>query len=225
MTPKTPDEPRKRPANRGARPPMQSGGGIARIKLIDATISSLNTRGYHQTSTVVVTKDAGLSRGTLLHYFPSKADLMLAVGAEISRRRRDPYDEALAAEPDPRKRFALLIPMLWASFQGPIGVARIELMLGGRSDAEVREKLMDINAEVDRRSKDTVWEILEAMGATDREASDTMAQLYTSTLRGLAVDARVTRVPDDIERAVKLLEVKIMEELDRLVSGGRATLD
>lgn len=213
---------RKRPANRGARPPMESGGGAARLKLIEAAISSLNTRGYHQTSTVVVTKDAGLSRGTLLHYFPSKADLMLAVGAEISARRRQYTMDAMEAAGSLRNQFSQLIPVLWDSFKGPMGVARIELMMGGRSDAEVREKLLDLNAEVDRRLKDNLWRIVEPLGVKDRAAADVMTQFYTSALRGLAVDARVTRKPGDIEAAVAMLQVKMEEELDRLIAAGKA---
>jgi len=200
---------------------MQAGGGVARMKLIEAAINSLNTRGYHQTSTVVVTKDAGLSRGTLLHYFPSKADLMLAVGAEISQRRRQGTDNAMAEEEDFRVKFERLIPTLWDSFKGPMGVARIELMMGGRSDADVREKLLDLNADVDQRLKDNMWRIIEPLGVKDRAASDVLTQFYTSALRGFAVDARVSRKPADIEAAVKLLEAKAIQELDRLIEAGR----
>ena len=47
-------------------------------KLLDATADCLVERGYAGTSTVEVCRRAGVSRGALVHHFPSKDDLVAA---------------------------------------------------------------------------------------------------------------------------------------------------
>ena len=60
------------------RVPQAERRRITRGKLLDATIESLIDRGYARTTTVEVGERTGLSRGTQLHYFPSKADLLVS---------------------------------------------------------------------------------------------------------------------------------------------------
>ncbi|MGO9254436.1 MAG: helix-turn-helix domain-containing protein, partial [Mycobacterium sp.] len=50
----------------------------AERKLLDATVSILIERGYAATTTLEVQKQAGVSRGVLLHYFGSRGELISA---------------------------------------------------------------------------------------------------------------------------------------------------
>src|SRR5262245_21898426 len=70
------------------RVPNAERSAATRGKLLEATIQCLAELGYHQTSTVIVTERAGVSRGSMLHHFPTKADLMMAAAQHIRERRR-----------------------------------------------------------------------------------------------------------------------------------------
>ena len=47
--------------------------------LLDAAVNCLFENGYGATTTLMVAEAAGVSRGAMLHQFPSKADLMAFV--------------------------------------------------------------------------------------------------------------------------------------------------
>ena len=54
-------------------------------KLIDAAIQCLYELGYAATTTQLVTDRAGVSRGAILHHYPTKVDLMVAVAEYAAR--------------------------------------------------------------------------------------------------------------------------------------------
>src|SRR5688500_11365578 len=69
---------------------------IAQRKLIDAALKTLYLEGYQATTTDLVARRANVSRGAMLHHYPSRADLIMAVAEHIlesqSRERRERLD-------------------------------------------------------------------------------------------------------------------------------------
>src|SRR5262245_17466263 len=65
-------------------------------KLIQAAIDSLYEEGYSATTTISVAKRARVSRGAMLHQFPTRVAMLLAVAKHIveehSRLRREQLD-------------------------------------------------------------------------------------------------------------------------------------
>jgi len=68
-------------------------GRATRERLIDAAKNAFATRGYRGTAIDVVAAEAGVTRQGLLHHFPSKVHLLVAV-----LEQRDLEDKALAEE-------------------------------------------------------------------------------------------------------------------------------
>jgi AcrR family transcriptional regulator len=177
-----------------------------RSKLLDATIELLHEVGYFQTSTVAVTERAGVSRGAMLHHFPSKADLMMAVSRHIVELRRDLHATRLDALKNDREKFLALVDVLWEAFQTPSGIARIEIMLGARSDPEIGPRFKELNDELEERHKERVWQRAQDLGMTDRKKIRAFVQLYAAALRGLAIDSLSPASRPDIKGAVALLK-------------------
>ena len=188
--------PRRRNAERSA---------ATREKILNATIDCLHDLGYHQTTTVVVTQRAGVSRGAMLHHFPSKADLMRATIDYIRLRMRAAHAEKLTPIADPRERFAALVDILWGEFSQPIGVARIELILASRSDPDTGPYFADLVVELDRSHKARVWPLAQRLGFTDRARADAIVQLYAAAIRGLAIDALQPRLRAGVQASATLL--------------------
>ena len=88
-----------------------------REKLMRATIECLYELGYDRTSTVLVTKRAGVSRGAMLHQFPSKADLMMAASDYIRLQRRAAHTAALEGIDDPLEQLRRAQP--WEHWRRP----------------------------------------------------------------------------------------------------------
>ena len=58
-----------------------------RKRLIDAAIDCLCEHGYAATTLQSVTDVAGVSRGAILHHFPNKVDLMIAVAEHAAGKQ------------------------------------------------------------------------------------------------------------------------------------------
>ena len=189
--------------------------------MLDATIQCLYELGYHQTSTVLVTKRAGVSRGAMLHQFPSKADLMMAVSNHIRDLRSKAHQEGLAGVTDDRERYVKLIDILWGELKQPSGVARIEIMMASRSDPEFGARFAELNDALEVSHKDSIWTLMQRLGFKDRTLSDAVTQLYAAALRGLAIDALKPRSMADIEAAVDLLKRYQLMLLDQTLAASK----
>ena len=203
-------------AAKKVRVPNAERSANTRLKLVEATIQCLYELGYHQTSTVVVTKRARVSRGAMLHHFPSKADLMMAAMDYIRSQRGDAHRKHLERFKTEREQFLQLIDVLWEEFQTPTGVARIELMLGSRNDPELRPRFSELNLELERLHKERIWARAERLGIRDRKKTDAFVQLYAAALRGLAIDALWPQSMADIKGAVALLKEAQLNLLESL---------
>ncbi len=130
MSPATVDAPpRRTQAERRA---------ATRAKLLDATLACLAERGYAHTSTTEVCQRAGVSRGAQLHHFPTKADLVAAALERLFVRRVDEFRERMLALPAGPGRVDAAIDELGAVFAGPDLDAWLELVLAGRTDADLQ---------------------------------------------------------------------------------------
>src|ERR1022692_5209118 len=74
-------------------------------KILAAAVRCLNDVGYARTSTVRVAAQADVARGSLLHQFPTRIDLILAVAEHVTARRGAFIRAGLAELPAGRERF------------------------------------------------------------------------------------------------------------------------
>src|SRR5680860_83472 len=79
-----------------------------RQRLLEATVECLVEFGWSGTSTTLVSKRAGVSRGAQLHHFPSKQDLVVAAVEHIAERRRSELESAAVDLPSRRRTRAVL---------------------------------------------------------------------------------------------------------------------
>ena len=59
----------------------------SRLLILDAAVACLVEDGYAGASTLAVQARAGVSRGRLLHHFPSRAQLLVAAAEHLSTHR------------------------------------------------------------------------------------------------------------------------------------------
>jgi AcrR family transcriptional regulator len=193
----------------------ESRGLATRRKLLEATIECLFTLGYHRTSTVLVTERAGVSRGSLLHQFPTKVDLMVETVRYIAHQRHLAHKAAVGALPYGPRRIARLVDTLWGEISAPSGIARLEIMMASRSDPELAAKLTPLNARLEQRHRDRMWRMAEALGCRDRAPIDAMAEVYINALRGLAIDNLFPDSSGQIKAAVDLLKETMIALIER----------
>lgn len=116
-----------------------------RRALLDATIESLIEVGFARTTTLEVQRRAGVSRGALLHHFPSKAGLLTAAIGYLAEMRAGELKQLAALLPEERAQKArtdAVIDLLWQCFSGAFFQVAMELRTAARTDAELRPALV-----------------------------------------------------------------------------------
>jgi TetR/AcrR family transcriptional repressor of bet genes len=90
--------------------PRKASREVRRQQLIDATIETLATRGYAQTTMTDVARTAGVSHGLVNFHFQSKENLLAETLLYLAQEYRENWQEALAAVPhDPASQLNALI--------------------------------------------------------------------------------------------------------------------
>jgi AcrR family transcriptional regulator len=181
-------------------------------KLLDATAACLAELGYRNTSTTEICRRAGVSRGAMLHHFPSKAVLVAASCEHIFNRRVEEFRAAIAQVPQGGDPIGAAIDILWEMFKGDTFAAWYELIIVGRTDADLRPHVSIVAAHLEATVRETWFELFAPPASDD---PDTLALYETapaflfSILDGLAI-TRMTGMPgaeaeaDRVLRFVKL---------------------
>ena len=119
-----------------------------RRAVLDATVACLTELGYAGTSTIEVQRRAGVSRGALLHHFPSKTGLLVEAVRHLAWLRGRDLRRRMSDLPDGGDRIGDAIELLWECFSGPLFYVTMELRTAARSDAKLRAPLAEAEREV-----------------------------------------------------------------------------
>jgi len=112
-----------------------------RRALLDAAVESLIEVGFARTTTLEVQRRADVSRGALLHHFPSKAELLVATIAHLAEMRAVELKRLSAELPGPGARTDAVLDLLWQCFSGTFFQVAMELRTAARTDPELRPVL------------------------------------------------------------------------------------
>jgi len=112
--------------------------------LLDAAVESLIEVGFARTTTLEVQRRAEVSRGALLHHFPSKAELLVAAVDHLAEMRAAELKGLASQLPsgDRRERTDAVLDLLWQCFSGTFFQVAMELRTAARTDAELRPVLV-----------------------------------------------------------------------------------
>jgi AcrR family transcriptional regulator len=163
-----------------------------RARVVDATVASLLELGYAATTISRVQERAGVARGTLLHHFPHRADLLVAVVEDVASRRL----HVLAGAPD-SGGWDAAVDLVWRDLQSPAFLAVLELWVAARTDPDLRAAL----APVER----TVFEAVHrAVSTVVEDADPRVPTLVQFTIDLLTGSAMTTLLGDDGAQQVLL---------------------
>jgi AcrR family transcriptional regulator len=116
-----------------------------RRALLDAAVESLIQVGFARTTTLEVQRRADVSRGALLHHFPSKAELLVAAVDHLAEMRARELKQLAGELPEERAskaRTDAVIDLLWQCFSGTFFQVTMELRTAARTDPELRPVLV-----------------------------------------------------------------------------------
>jgi len=175
-------------------------------RLIATTIVCLHEVGYGATTTLLVAKRARVTRGGLLHHFPSKVDLMLAVAEHLGRWQYDKNKRELIKLPPGAPRLLAVMEVAWRVALEPPAIALLEIMIGARSDPELAERLSPILESSTRRHRDAVQRIARDAGIDNPALIDAMTEVALMIVQGLEVRMQSSQGTFDPTMAVELVK-------------------
>ena len=123
-----------------------------RAAILDATIDCFYELGYGNTTTEKVAKQAGVSRGAMLHHFPSRIDLVRAAVVHLNQRRLQLYtaQELKVQEDAEHTQISEGIESFWGQLKTPLYTVFHELQVAARTDDDLKEVLEQTSREFDR---------------------------------------------------------------------------
>ena len=153
-----------------------------RARILDAAVSCLVELGYARTTTLVVQERAGVSRGALLHHFPTRADLLSETVAHLFALQ---LAERSNLQLRPGKRIEQAVRLLWAIMTSTLSIAIQELWTAARTDLELRAALVRHDEVVMFEAMHTCAYIFGPELAAQAQFEPTM-RLLISSMRGAA---------------------------------------
>jgi AcrR family transcriptional regulator len=176
-----------------------------RSKLIEAMIDCLFRQGYGGATTIAVAQKARVSRGAMLHHFPTRVDLIIAVAEHIVRDQDARRRAMLVQVPRGRQRFAAITDVVWETMQEPASMALIEIMLGSRSDPDLSLRFPAVLGDLEAKLVAGPLEVARDMGVRDLKTVEAMTRLHLAAMRGLMIEKLFHPPPEAVEDAVDLL--------------------
>lgn len=181
--------------------------------LLKATIKCLYEHGYGATTTTMVADEANVSRGAMLHHFPSKADLMTFVVEQVFEEAVTIYRELLADITNPRERLIAYPEAVWKVDSRPAGIAALEILQGSRSDPELAAKLRPVEAGIEASA------IASLSQEFPKPPSPALLHLIVGAVRGLAI-TQILTPEEDVTEAIALLQRLLQAGLEAGVLSG-----
>lgn len=154
-------------------------------RILDAAVASLVEAGTAATTTVAVQNRAGVSRGALLHHFPTHAELLAATVDELVRRNEGAARDALAAHTDIVDPIDRATRALADAFAQPAYLAELELWAVARTDQQLRAGLRAVESRARRDLERVVGDLFGSL--REHPAYATAAALTIEFVRGLAL--------------------------------------
>ncbi|WP_066904673.1 TetR/AcrR family transcriptional regulator [Millisia brevis] len=118
----------------------------SRARILDAATRCLVEDGYARTTTLRIQQEAGVSRGRLLHHFPSREALLVAAAEHVALQRIhstvDRIERPGAAGASRSEQIRHVIHVMWQTFHEPHFSAALELWTAARTNTEIAGTLL-----------------------------------------------------------------------------------
>ncbi|NJN52710.1 MAG: TetR/AcrR family transcriptional regulator [Gammaproteobacteria bacterium] len=179
--------------------------------ILDAAIRCFYEFGYNDTTTEKIATEAGVSRGAMLHHFPSRAELIRAAVGYLNQRRLELFlvEEDVVQSNAVHSRIEEGIDAYWAQLNTRYFVVFHELQVASRTDHDLAEVLIPAIQAFDASWFELVKEVFPDLAQSEAFIRANTLTLYL--LEGLAANQH-TR---DTKRVAESLLTWLKGELRR----------
>lgn len=177
---------------------QQTKSALTRTAILDAAVACFYELGYANTTTENVATAAGVSRGAMLHHFPTRFDLIRAAVEHLNQKRLDWYaeEEEAVQRGAEHTRIEEGIDTYWKQLNTPEFIVFHELNVAARTDPELAEVVIPALAEFRQKSEEASRQVFPDLALS--EAWERTNFLSRFLLEGMAAAKMIEgpEVPD-----------------------------
>ena len=164
-------------------------------KILEAAQNLIAERGLAHTSTLDIARQAQVSRGAMLHHFPSRAVLIQATYAEMLRQESIRLREFARTLQPGQNRLKALTEYIWGRYQCGIFQVSMDYISEARVDAEELAYVSGESWKFNEALND-VWHVELATFGCDTETRQAMMNEFMCLVRGMAFQSQWRDDPD-----------------------------
>jgi AcrR family transcriptional regulator len=165
---------------------------LKKAGIVFTTIELINEFGFHGVATREVARRQGISQGTVFQYFPKKNDLLIAVLDHFSLYDKDLFNSTKLRKLSPKEAVIYYIDAYAAYCEKYPAITAVNQAFEVlQRDPELGDKVKGIYHNRFRYMKELIEEA-QIAGIINQEAdSETLADILTSTQRGISLKWRI----------------------------------
>lgn len=187
---------------------------MTRKAILDAAIECFIELGYANTTTALIAEYAGVSRGAMMHHFPSRQEVLKAAVQHLHELRLAEYRGLMADLDSPdalmnKQNIRKAVDAAWKYVNLPSFAAYNELLVASRTDPELKSVMVPVEKQYETRFMETVktvyphWanlEVLELANDLVHFLLRGMAQSYMSSHKQQRSKAMLELLAEQLEQ-------------------------
>lgn len=155
-------------------------------RILDAAVEVMLEHGYSGATTVRIQERAGVSRGRLLHHFPSRDALLIAASQHLARARVGELPSDHTWPTDLGERIDAVVDTMAGTFTQGYFWAATELWIAARTHEDLREALLPGERDIARAVRVAMDSFFgEELSA--RPGYEGLREVLFTSLRGMAL--------------------------------------
>lgn len=175
--------------------PAQARSIATREKLIRAALDVIYDVGYNSASTPEFSRRAGVSRGALLHHFPTRSDIIIAAMEELLGEGTREIREVAAKVALKEVSLGDFVEFLWLLFSDRFFFISLEFINEARTDHELRTRMIPVVRDF-HVALDGIWEEFVKQAEGQPQATLVALNMTVCLLRGMGVQTVLKDDPD-----------------------------
>lgn len=173
---------------------MQNRALETRQRLLKAAALSLAEDGFAKTTTQAVVKRAGATRGTLLHHFPNREDLLIASVEFVLDENVKRFNDSMEKIKGKNLTLKEITVLLWKEYWTDDGFyAWLELVVASRTDKALNEKVR----EMEGRWLEQFSSVFKSFFSKELEG---VYLIFVLLLNSLSIE-KIRSSPEQVEKA------------------------
>jgi len=205
-----------KPADTGKESWQEQKSAMTRATILEAAIQCFVKDGYKNTTTSRIAEEAGVSRGAMLHHFPSRDAVIKAAVLYLQEKRLEEYKGIIAdvhATTGNGVTSAVVkkaIRATWEYFNLPSFFAYHELLAASRTNAELAKIFRSQQKAFERQFLETL-KVIFPLWVDKGTALELGSDVVFLTMQGMATGSMRYHKKERIEHVLEYLEKQVID--------------